>query len=124
MLLVEARGFDRLNIDVIAKTASCSRATVYRHAGGIEAIRDVLLVRATRQVAETVAASLDPGSDQDHLVAAILTTLKVLRAHPIFATVGSGSATARMVEQTLVTSPRVPAAAAQIAGLTDRKSVV
>lgn len=115
--LVESRGFDRLSIDVIARNVGCSRATVYRHAGGIEAIRDALLIRATTQVAETVAESVRSLPEDERMVAAILMSLKVVRAHPIFASVGSSTATARLVEQTLIGSPRIPAAAATIAGL-------
>ncbi len=51
------------------------------------------------------------------MVAAILTTLKVLRTHPVFSAVDRTTPTARIIEQTLITSPRVPAAAAEIAGL-------
>jgi AcrR family transcriptional regulator len=115
--LVESRGFDRVGIDAIARRVGCSRATVYRHVGGIEAIRDVLLIRAAGEVAAKVTEAVDSISGEDRMVAAILMSLKALRAHPMFATVGQPNRTARMLEQRLVSSPRIPAAAAQIAGL-------
>lgn len=115
--LVETRGFDRLSIDLIARNVGCSRATVYRHAGGIDAIRDAILIRATNQVAETVAQTVKALPAEERTVGAILVSLKVLRSHPVFASVGASRETGRLVEQTLIGSPRIPQAAAVIAGL-------
>ena len=47
-------GFEAFDIDALAARVHCSRATIYRHAGGKAEIRDAVLVRAAARIVETV----------------------------------------------------------------------
>jgi len=90
---------------------------VYRHVGGKDDIRDAVMVRVTRRVIDSVTVAVESKSGEERMVASIMVTLTTLRADPAFADIGRIAPTARMLEQTLIGSPRVPAAAAEIAGL-------
>ena len=52
--LIARDGFEAFDIDALAARVHCSRATIYRHAGGKAEIRDAVLVRAAAQIVETV----------------------------------------------------------------------
>ena len=54
MDLVIRDGIDALDIDVLAARVHCSRATIYRHAGGKAEIRDAVLARAAARIVDTV----------------------------------------------------------------------
>ena len=47
-------GFEAFDIDALAVRVHCSRATIYRHAGGKAEIRDAVLVRAAARIVEEV----------------------------------------------------------------------
>ncbi len=116
-LLVAARGLHRLTVDDIAARAGCSRATVYRHAGGKDAIRDAVLIRAIGRVVQSVRESVDSMTGQDRVVAAVLLSLRAVRADPVFAALARTAPPAVLLDQSLVSSPQLPATAAEIAGL-------
>lgn len=115
--LIAAQGFDRFNVDDIAAAAGCSRATVYRHVGGKRDVRDAVLGRALARIAGSVRESVDHLAGQDRAVAAILDSLRAVRADPVTATLVSSRSTMHWVTASLVGSPRLTAAAAQLAGL-------
>ncbi len=48
--LIARRGLERFDLDSLAKAAHCSRATLYRHAGGKTQIRDEVLARSARRI--------------------------------------------------------------------------
>ena len=49
-------GFEAFDIDALAARVHCSRATIYRHAGGKAEIRDAVLVRAAARIVGEIAA--------------------------------------------------------------------
>ena len=116
-MLMASRGLDRLSIDDIATRAGCSRATVYRHVGGKDAILDAVLIRAIGRVVQSVRESVKSLTGQDRVVAAVLLSLRAVRADPIFAALAKTAPSTVLLDQTLVTSPQLPATAAELTGL-------
>ena len=52
--LIAHDGMDAFDIDILAARVHCSRATIYRHAGGKAEIRDAVLIRSAARIVETV----------------------------------------------------------------------
>lgn len=50
--LITRYGLNALDIDKLAREVHCSRATIYRRAGGKAQIRDVVLTRAAARIAD------------------------------------------------------------------------
>ena len=50
--LIFRDGFDNFSIDDLARSTHCSRATIYRYAGGKKDIRDAVLTRAAARIVE------------------------------------------------------------------------
>ena len=48
-----------LDVDILASRVHCSRATIYRHAGGKAEIRDAVVARAAARIVETVRLAVD-----------------------------------------------------------------
>lgn len=117
--LAATRGLDRLNVDDIAKRAGCSRATVYRHAGGKDGIRDVVLARAAGRVVQAVRDAVEKMTGRDRVVAGILLSLRAVRADPIFIALAQAGTAASLLDQKLAESPQLSATAAAITGLPD-----
>nr|CRL72590.1 TetR family transcriptional regulator [Mycolicibacterium komanii] len=81
--LVISDGLDALDIDKLAARLHCSRATVYRYAGGKAEIRDAVLMRLAAGVIETVRHAVDDLSGADRVTAAIDVALEQIRSDPI-----------------------------------------
>ncbi|WP_102142908.1 TetR/AcrR family transcriptional regulator [Mycobacterium hubeiense] len=115
--VIAARGLDLLNIDDLAKRAGCSRATIYRHVGGKSAIRDAVLARSIARIGVDVRTAVAGLHGSERVVNAILTSVRAVRADPVAASLIAAPPTADNVNRTLTDSPRLAAAAAELAGL-------
>ena len=108
-----ARGLDRLNIDEVAASVGCSRATVYRHVGGKQALRDGVLVRAIARVGQEIAHAVAGQTGSERIAAAVLSAVRVVRADPVASGLVRGGALADF------DSPRLAQAAGELSGITD-----
>lgn len=108
-----ARGLDRLSIDDVAASVGCSRATVYRHVGGKQALRDGVLVRAIMRVGQEVAQVVAGRTGPDRIAAAVLSAVRVVRADPL------ASGLVRSGALVDFDSPRLAQAAAELSGTSD-----
>ena len=81
--LITRDGLDAFDIDKLASRVHCSRATIYRHAGGKAEIRDAVLVRAAARIVETVGDAVDGLTGADRIERAIAVALSQIRSHPL-----------------------------------------
>ncbi len=116
--LVARHGMDALDIDALASRLHCSRATIYRCAGGKRQIREAVMERSATRIVEAVRRAVDGMTGSERIVAAITVALREIRSNPLgaslFSAVGSGK------DQTWLTeSPLVARLATDLNGLTD-----
>lgn len=81
--LVIRDGLDALDIDTLAAKVHCSRATVYRHAGGKAQIRDAVLMRLASGIIDTVRRTVDGRTGADRVITAITVALQQIRSDPL-----------------------------------------
>lgn len=81
--LIMRGGFDALDIDVLAARVHCSRATVYRHAGGKAQIRDVVVTRIAAGIIDTVRQAVQGLNGRQRVVTAIGVALEAIRSAPM-----------------------------------------
>ncbi len=110
-------GLDALDIDTLANRVHCSRATVYRHAGGKAEIRDAVLTRATARIIERVRAGVGELAGQERVVTAIVLALKLIRSDPL-AQLMLASVRGADDMAWITASPIVGGFATELAGLT------
>lgn len=108
-----AHGLDRLNIDEVAASVGCSRATVYRHVGGKQALRDGVLARAIMRVGQEIAQAVSGQTGPERVAAAVLSAVRVVRADPL----ASGLVRAGALVD--FDSPRLAQAAGELSGVAD-----
>ena len=117
--LIAREGVDALDIDRLAALVHCSRATVYRYAGGKAEIRDAVLTRAA---ADVIDASVRPSRTSpvpERVVTAITLALKRIRSDPL-SQLMIGSVRGVDAMSWLTASPLLAAFATDLAGLTVR----
>ncbi|MGB3473578.1 MAG: TetR/AcrR family transcriptional regulator [Mycobacterium sp.] len=118
MDLVIRDGLDALDIDVLAARVHCSRATIYRHAGGKAEIRDAVLARAAARIVDTVRQAVAGRSGAERVVAAIAAALQRIRSDPLVQPmVGSVRGAQEMTR--LAASPMVAGFARDLSGLSE-----
>lgn len=116
--LIVRDGLDALDIDVLAARVHCSRATVYRHAGGKAEIRDAVLARAAARIVDTVRQTVAGRSGAERVVTAIAAALQRIRSDPLGQLmVGSLRGAQEMTR--LAASPMLAGFAGDLSGLTD-----
>jgi len=81
--LIARRGLDRFDLDSLAQAAHCSRATIYRHAGGKTQIRDEILARSAQRINSNVLDSVAKLNGVDRVIGAITVALREIRSDPI-----------------------------------------
>ena len=81
--LIARDGLEALDVDALAARVHCSRATIYRHAGGKAEIRDAVMARAAARIVETVRLAVDDLSGSERIVTAITVALKEIRSDPL-----------------------------------------
>ena len=110
------RGLDRMSIEDLAARAGCSRATIYRHAGGKSAIRDAVLARAITRINDSVHAAVAGLTGEARVAAAILSSLESMRADPVCAAFAAAGPSTTSFD-TLLASPHLGRAAAELTGV-------
>ncbi|MBV9514792.1 MAG: TetR/AcrR family transcriptional regulator [Mycobacteriaceae bacterium] len=81
--LIVREGLDALEIDTLAARVHCSRATIYRYAGGKAQIRDAVVMRVAARIIDTVRGAVDGLSGSERLVTAITVALEQIRTDPM-----------------------------------------
>ncbi|NUP26101.1 MAG: TetR/AcrR family transcriptional regulator [Nocardia sp.] len=81
--LIARHGFDRLDVDSVARHAHCSRATVYRHTGGRTQLRETVLTRAATHITDRVHAAVTDRTGADRIHTALTVALSEIRADPV-----------------------------------------
>ncbi|WP_345349230.1 helix-turn-helix domain-containing protein [Rhodococcus olei] len=114
--LLTERGFDAVTVDAVAHRAGCSRATLYRHVGGRQAIVDGVLARAAADVARRVSEAVAGRSGTDRITEAILASVIAIRGSAPLHNWVTGDRS-REVDDHLAGSPRLGEIAAALTGL-------
>ncbi|HNM86916.1 MAG: helix-turn-helix domain-containing protein [Mycobacterium sp.] len=116
--LIYRDGFDAFSIDALAERVHCSRATVYRHAGGKSDIREAVAARAGARIIDTVRRSVDGRSGADRVLTAVTVAVTEIRAHPAGQLFFDSTHGVRKTTW-LTASPAIAAFATELAGLAD-----
>lgn len=115
--LVLRDGLDALDIETLAARVHCSRATIYRYAGGKAQIRDAVLLRLAAGIVDSVRQAVDHLSGRERVVKAITVALAHIRSDPLRQMmVGLGAG--RDLSE-LPASPVLGRLAADLTGITD-----
>lgn len=115
--LVIQEGLDALDIDTVAAKVHCSRATVYRHAGGKAQIRDAILMRLAAGIIDTVRRAVDGLTGSERVIVAITVALEQIRSDPLRRLMFSTGTLPDVKE--LHSSPVLAHLAAELTGITD-----
>ena len=115
--LVVRDGLDALDIDALAERVHCSRATVYRYAGGKAQIRDAVLLRMAARIVESVRDAVSGLSGTERVVEAIVVALQHIRSDPMRQMMLGLSAGRDLTE--LMSSPALGALALELTGIAD-----
>lgn len=111
-------GYEAFDIDALAALVHCSRATIYRHAGGKAEIRDAVMVRGASRIVDAVRTAVGGLSGAQRIVTAITVALEEIRSDPLgqlmFGAIRTGEDSAWLTE-----SPVVARFATELNGLTD-----
>lgn len=110
-------GLDAFDIDTLAATVHCSRATIYRYAGGKAQIRDAVVVRFAARIINTVRSAVENLSGPERVVKAITVALEQIRSDRMRGLMLDSTATADMTD--LHSSPALSRLAGDLTGLTD-----
>ncbi|HTX95007.1 MAG TPA: TetR/AcrR family transcriptional regulator [Mycobacterium sp.] len=110
-------GFDAFDIDTLAARLHCSRATIYRYAGGKAQIRDAVLLRLAASIIDTVRHAVDGLSGPERVVTAITVALEQIRSDPLRRLMPSAGQSPDLDE--LHSSPVLGHLAADLTGITD-----
>ncbi|MBX7453987.1 TetR/AcrR family transcriptional regulator [Mycolicibacterium sp. 3033] len=116
--LVRAEGLNALDIDRLAAQLHCSRATIYRHAGGKAHIRDVVLIRLAAGIVDAVRHQVEALDGPQRVVTAITVALEQIRSDDIRRMLLSESNTATIGD--LHESPLLGRLAAELTGITNQ----
>ncbi len=120
--LISRDGLDAFDMDALAARLHCSRATIYRHAGGKAVIRDAVIAGAAHRIVDTVREVVDGLTGPDRVLTAISTALAQIRSDPlsrlVIATGHVASATTQLTD-----SPVLANLARDLTGLTDEEHI-
>lgn len=116
--LIAHRGMQAVDVDALAAHVHCSRATIYRHAGGKAEIRDAVLIRAAARIVECVRDAVDGLSGADRIARAITVALRQIRSHPLGESMINSLRSGQGITW-LTESPIVAGFATDLNGLTD-----
>jgi AcrR family transcriptional regulator len=110
-------GLDAFDVDTLAARLHCSRATIYRYAGGKAQIRDAVLIRLAAGIIDTVRHAVDRLSGPERVVTAITVALEQIRSDPLRRLMLSAGQFQDLDE--LHSSPVLGHLAAELTGITD-----
>jgi AcrR family transcriptional regulator len=116
--LIARDGMDALDIDALASRVHCSRATIYRCAGGKRQICEAVMERSAARTVDVVRKAVDGLGGAQRIVTAITVALEEIRSDPL------GQLMFRAIRGTaerawLTESPIVARFATDLSGLTD-----
>ena len=80
--LITREGPEAFDIETLAAHVHCSRATIYRYAGGKAEIRDAVVARSAARIVETVRQTVENLRGPERVVTAITVALKLIRSDP------------------------------------------
>ena len=116
--LITREGPEAFDIETLAARVHCSRATIYRYAGGKAEIRDAVVARSAARIVETVRHTVEDLRGPERVVTAITVALKLIRSDP------SGRLMFNSIRANdvvwLTGSPLLAGFATELTGLTDR----
>lgn len=115
--LIVREGLDAFDIDTLAARVHCSRATIYRYAGGKAQIRDAVLIRLAGGIIDTVRRAVDGLSGSERVVAAVTVALEQIRSDPLRRLMLTPGNSPDLSE--LHFSPVLSHLAAELTGITD-----
>ncbi|MDT5118742.1 MAG: hypothetical protein QOE30_4481 [Mycobacterium sp.] len=118
--MITRDGPDAFDIDTLAERVHCSRATIYRYAGGKAKIRDAVIARGASRIIEIVRQSVESMSGPERVVTAISVALKLIRADPLGQFMVNSVRADEVVA--LAGSPLLAGFATDLTGLTDPDS--
>ena len=81
--LIARGGMDGFDIDTLATRVHCSRATIYRCAGGKRQIRDAVMERSAARIVDAVRKAVDGLTGAPRIVTAITIALEEIRSDPL-----------------------------------------
>lgn len=110
-------GIDAFDIETLAARLHCSRATIYRYAGGKSQIRDAVLIRLAAGIIDSVRHAVGGLSGPERVVTAITVALEQIRADPLRRLMLSAGKAQDLDE--LHCSPVLGHLAADLTGITD-----
>ena len=113
--LVLREGLDAFDIDTLAARVHCSRATIYRYAGGKAQLREAVLLRLAAGVSDTVRRAVDGLTGSERVLTAITVALAEIRSDPVRRLMRGPSAASTLGD--LHSSPVLGLIAAELAGL-------
>jgi AcrR family transcriptional regulator len=113
--LIARRGYDAFTIEALAAQVHCSPATIYRHAGGKEAIRDAVVAIQAERVVDTARHAIKDLSGSDRVVTATILALQGLQSDPLAHLMRSMHETP--ISDWITNSPAVNGFAAEMLGL-------
>jgi AcrR family transcriptional regulator len=73
--LITREGPEAFDIETLAARVHCSRATIYRYAGGKAEIRDAVVARSAARIVETVRQTVENLRGPERVVTAITVAL-------------------------------------------------
>jgi AcrR family transcriptional regulator len=115
--LVIREGLDAFDVDTLAAEVHCSRATIYRYAGGKAQIRDAVLMRLAAGIVDTVRRAVEGVSGPERVITAITVALEQIRSDPMRRLMLRSSNSPGLDE--LHSSPVLSQLAADLTGITD-----
>ena len=115
--LVVRQGLDALDIDTLATQVHCSRATIYRYAGGKAQIRDAVLMRLAAGIIDTVRDAVEGLRGPERVIRAITVALEQIRSDPMRRLMLTSGISSELGE--LHSSPVLGHLAAELTGITD-----
>lgn len=116
--LIAREGPDAFDIDVLAARVHCSRATIYRYAGGKAEIRDAVVARSAARIVDRIREAVAHLQGPERAFTAIMLALKLIRSDPMGQLMFNSIRANDVVW--LTGSPLVARFAAELTGLTDR----
>ncbi|OBB70168.1 TetR/AcrR family transcriptional regulator [Mycobacterium sp. 852014-50255_SCH5639931] len=81
--LVLHEGLDAFDINTLATRVHCSRATIYRYAGGKTQIRDAVLIRLSAGIVDTVRGAVEGLIGPERVIIAVTVALEEIRSNPL-----------------------------------------
>jgi AcrR family transcriptional regulator len=110
-------GLEAFDMDALAAQVHCSRATIYRYAGGKAQIRDAVLLRLAARIVDSVRRAVTNLSGAERVVKAITVALEHIRSDPMRQMMIGLSAGRDLTG--LPSSPVLGRLAADLTGITD-----